>query len=151
MSLCRLFGPHWLMLYFYVPRLSPKITCLYLYLTFKAILVCIRRFWPQTHIHRDVCIKTNIFGDFLIWVRMNWLLSFQMPWECSYSTLHYILGVLYIKPLGYIEGGENESKETIIHFCLNFSYTWVCIPLEHTVFFLRLPFLCELAIEGWRN
>ena len=31
--------------------------------------------------------------------------------------------VLYKEPVGYIEEGELKSKETIVHCCLNFSYT----------------------------
>ena len=44
------------------------------------------------------------FGVFLIWVRITWLLAFQIPWEHSDSTLHYLFGVLYKKSLGYTEG-----------------------------------------------
>ena len=110
LSLCRLFGPHGLILYFGVPRSSPKIACLYLYVTFKAIFACIRNFWPQTRIHQDVCMKTNIFGYFLIWVQIYCLLAFHMPWECSaHLTLHYPFGALYIEPFGYIEGGETNE------------------------------------------
>ena len=111
LSLYRLFGPHGLILYFDVPRSSSKISCLYLYTTFKAILVCIHSFWPQTRIHRDVCKMTNIFGFFLIWVWITWLLAFHIPWERSDITLHYLFGVLYNEPLGYIEGGEIQEKE----------------------------------------
>ena len=97
--LCRLLGPHGLILYFDVPRSSLKNTCLLLYVTFKSILTCTREFWPQTRIHQDVCISQNIFGVFLIWVRLNWLLAFQIPWECLDLTLHYLFGVLYKEPL----------------------------------------------------
>ena len=125
LSLCRLFGPHGLILYFYVPRSSPKITCLYLYVTFKAILACKHILWPQTCIHRDVCIKTNIFGVFLIWIRIYCLLAFHVPWECSYSTIHYLFGVLYKEPLGYIKGGEIEEQvkysPLLIQLCLYLS------------------------------
>ena len=61
-------------------------------------------YWPQTRVHRDVCKMTNIFGVFLIWVRITWLLAFQIPWERSNSTLHYLFGLIYKEPLGYIEG-----------------------------------------------
>ena len=88
---------------FDVSKLIPKITCLLLYMTFNPILVCTCNFLPQTHLHRDVCISPNVFGDFLIGFWITWLLAFRIPWERSDSTLHYPLGVLYKEPLGYIE------------------------------------------------
>ena len=106
MSLYRLFGHPFPILYFDVRRKSPKNTYLYVYTTFKAILVCIHIFWSQTHIHREMCIKPNFFGVFLIESRRTWFLAFHIPWECLDSTLHFLFGVLYIEPLRYIEGGE---------------------------------------------
>ena len=98
---------------------SLKKTCLFIYVTFYPILTSTRNFWPQTRVHRDVCISPNIFGIFLIWIWITWLFSFQMPWERSDSTLHYPCGVLYKEPLGHIEEEELKSKETIVHFCLS--------------------------------
>ena len=103
LSLYRLFRPHGLILYFDVSKFIPKKTFLLLYMTFNPIFACTRDFWPQTCVHQDVCISPNIFQIFLIWVWRSWLLSFQIPWECSDSTLHYPLGVLSKEPLGYIE------------------------------------------------
>ena len=154
LSLCRLFRPHGLISYFDVPRSSIKNTFLFLYVTFKAILACIHNVWPQTHLHRYVCKMTIFFGFLLIWVRITWLLAFQMPWECSDSTLHYLFGVLYKEPLGHIEGEKLKSKKTIVHCCLNFSYTWVYIPLSlgaHSVL-PKLAFslwACYREIEDW--
>ena len=147
MSLCRIFGPHGLILYFDVLRSSQKITCLYLYMNFKAMRASIHNFWPQTCVHRDVCIKTNIFEAFLIWVWISWLLAFHMPWDHWDLTLHYPFGVLFKEPLRYIKEEELKSKETIVHCCLSLH---PFVPLEHIVFFLGFPLLCELAIERWR-
>ena len=153
MSLCRIFGPHGLILYFYVSRSSPKITCLYLYTTFKAIITCICNFWTQTRVHQNVCIKTNIFGVFLIESWINWFLAFHMPWERLNLTLHFLFGVLYIDPLGYIEGGENWDQGNYSPLlprllCLSLH---PFVPLEHIVLlFPTLHFLCNLLIERWR-
>ena len=65
MSLRRLFGPHGPILYFYVSNFIPKNTCLLLHMPFNPILAYIHGYWPQTHIHRDVCISPNSFGVFL--------------------------------------------------------------------------------------
>ena len=89
LSLCKLFRPHVLILYFDVSKFIPKNICLLLYMTFNPILACTHDFWPQTHIHQDVCIKPNSFGFFLVRVQTTWLFAFHMPWECSDSTLHY--------------------------------------------------------------
>ena len=125
LSLCRLFRTDGLILFFDVPSSSLKNLCLLLYATFNPILACTCDFWPQTRVHRDVCISPNIFGVFLKWVRTPWLLAFHMPWECSNSTLHYLFGVLYKEPLGYIEGGEIEEQENysplLPHLCLYLS------------------------------
>ena len=83
LSLFKLIGPHGLILCFNVPISSPKISCLYIYASFKAITMCIHRFWPQTRVHWEVCKMTNVFGVFLIWVWITWLLAFQIPWEHS--------------------------------------------------------------------
>ena len=110
MSLCRLYEPHGLILSFDVPSSSLKNPCLLLYTNFNPILACTCDFWPQTHVHRDVCISPNIFGFFLIWVRISWLLAFHIPGDHSDSTLRYPVGVLYKEPLGYIEEEELNSK-----------------------------------------
>ena len=123
-----------------------------MYVTFKLILACTHDFWPQTRIHRDVCISPNIFGIFLIWVRITWLLAFQMPWECSDLTLHFPFGVLYKEPLGYIEEEELKRKETIVHCCLSFiilDSASLC-PFGALFILPKLAFACELAIERWR-
>ena len=130
MSLYRILRPHVLVLYFDDPRSSLKKTCLFLYVKFKTILVCTCDFWPQTCVHRDVFISPNTFGVFLIWVWITWILASQIPWELSYSTLHYLFGVLYKEPLDNLKEGELKSKETIVHCCLNFAYTWVYITLS---------------------
>ena len=110
MSFWRLLGPPFPILYFHVPRLPPKNTCLCLYTTFKAILACIRWFWAKTCVHQEMCMKKKGFGVFLIESWITWLLAFHMPWERSNLTLHFLFGVLYIEPLRYIEGGEIGEK-----------------------------------------
>ena len=77
LSLCKLLGPDGLILCFNVPISSPTIACLYIYVTFKAIPTCIRSFWPQTHVHQDVCVSPNIFGIFLIGIQRS--LGFDPP------------------------------------------------------------------------
>ena len=146
MSLYILFRPHGLILYFDVPRSSLKNTCLLLHATFKPILACTRNFWPQTRIHRDVCINSNIFGFFLIWVQRSWLLAFHMLWDRSDSTLHHPFGVLYKEPLGYIKEGELKSKETIVHCCLSL----LILESASLYPFGALCVLPKLAIERWR-
>ena len=110
MSLCRLLGPPFLILYFDFPRKSPKNTCLCVYETFKAIPACTCNFWAKTRIHREMCIKTKKIGFFLIDSRITWLSAFHMSWEHSDLTLHCLFGVLYIEPLRYIEEGEIGEK-----------------------------------------
>ena len=130
LSLCRLFSTHGLILSFYDPSSSLKNLCLFLYATFNPILVCTCDFWPQTHVHRDVCISPNVFGVFLIGVWINWLLAFQIPWEFSDSNLHYPLGVLYKETLGYIEERGIEEQRNYSPLLPQFAYTWLCIPLS---------------------
>ena len=71
LSLCRLFRHHGLILSFDVPSSSLKNPCLLLYATFNPILACTHNFWPQTRIHRDMCISLNNFGVFLIGVQIT--------------------------------------------------------------------------------
>ena len=94
---------------FDVSKIIPKNMHYFLYATFKPILVYIHGYDPQTRVHRDVCKITNIFGVFLTWFRITWLLAFQIPWEHSDLTVRYLFGELYIEPLVYIEGGEIEE------------------------------------------
>ena len=110
MSLYRLLGPPLLKLYFDVPRKSTKNTCLCVYATFKAIYVCTSSFWSNTRVHQEMYMKTKQFGVFLIESWVTWILAFHIPWEHSDSTLNFLFGVLYIEPLGYIEGGEFGEK-----------------------------------------
>ena len=152
LSLCKLFRPHGLILYFDVPSSSIKNTCLLLYMTFKPILACTHEFWPQTHIHQDVCINPDIFGVFLIWVQRSSLLAFHIPWDHSDLTLHYPFGVLYKEPLGYIEEKELKRKETIVHCCLSLlilGSASLC-PFGALCVLPKLAFSCELAIKRWR-
>ena len=128
--LCRLFRPHGLILYFDVSNFIPENSCLLLYVSFKPILTCTCKFWPQTHVHRDVCIKPNNFGFFLGWVWISWLLAFHMPWDSSDLTLHYTFGVLYKEPLRYIEERGIHEQGNYIPLCLLLAYTWVYIPLS---------------------
>ena len=154
MSLCRLFQPHFFILCFDSPRNSPKITCVCVYLTCKAMLTCIRIFWSKTHIHQQMCVKTKVFVVFLIKSRITWLLAFHMPWERSDSTLHFLFGVLYIEPLGYIEAGGNWKQGNyspwLPHLlCLSLH---PFVPLDHIVLlFLSFPCICKLVIvmEDW--
>ena len=110
MSLCRIVRHPFLKLYFDVPRKSPKNTCLCVYTAFKAISACICSFWAKNYVHQEMCMKTIFFGIFLIESWITWLLAFHIPWKCLDSTLPYLFGVLYIEPLGYIEGGETGEQ-----------------------------------------
>ena len=154
LSLCRLFRPNGIILYFYVPSSSLKNTCLLLHSTFKPVLTCTHDFWPQTHVHQDVCINPNSFVFFIIWVRTTWVLAFQIPWECSDSTLHYPLRVLYKEPLGYIKEEELKSKETIVQCCLSFiilESTSLC-PFGALCVLPNISFVlwaCYREIEDW--
>ena len=139
----------WTYIILLCPKIIPKKICLLLYTTFKAILACTHEFWPQTHVHWDVCISPNIFEVFLIWVRITWLLAFQIPWECLDSTLHYLFGVLYKEPLGYIEEEELKSKENIVHCCLSLlilESTSLC-PLGALFVLPKISFSCDISIE----
>ena len=102
----------WTYIILWCSKIIPK-NCLFIPIcNFKEIRTCICSFWPQTRVHQDVCKMTNIFGVFLIWVWITWLLAFQIPWERSYLTLQPSITFLecYIRnPLGYIEGGEIEE------------------------------------------
>ena len=129
MSLCRLFRPHGLILYFDVPRKSPKNTCLCVYSTFKDILTCICIFWAKTHVYQEMCINPKVFRFFPIDSWITWLLAFHILWERLDLTLHCIFGVLYIDPLGYIEGGQIGEQGNYSPLLLHISYTWVYIPL----------------------
>ena len=132
-----------------------KNTCLFLYVTFKSILTCIRNFWPQTRIHQDVCIKTNIFGVFLIVVQINWMLAFHMPWECSDLTLHYLFGVLYIEPVGYIEGGESweqGNNSSLFPHLFMLEFASLCPFGAHSAAPTKLAFVlwdCHWEMEDW--
>ena len=123
-----------------------------LYTTFNPILNCTCDFWPQTYVHRDVCISRNVFGVFLIEVWINWLLAFQMPWEWLDSTLHYPFGVIYKEQLGYIKEEELKSKETIVHcfHSLHMLESASLCPFGALCVLPKLTFACELAIERWR-
>ena len=81
LSLYRLFGPHGLILYFYVSKFIPKNPFLLLCVTFNPILACTHEFWPQTHVHRDVCINPNTFGFFL---------HMSLKFDTSLSHLQHI-------------------------------------------------------------
>ena len=50
---------------FYVSKIIPKNMSYFLYTNFRPVLAYIRGFDPQTHVHRDVCKRTNSFGVFL--------------------------------------------------------------------------------------
>ena len=44
-----------------------------------------------------------------------------------------------------------KSKETIVHYCQNLCLSMhPFVPWSTFVFFLSLPFACELAIKRWR-
>ena len=82
----------------------------------------------------------------------TWLLAFHMPRDRSNLTLHYPFGVLCKEPLGYIEGEELKSKETIVHFCcslLILESASLC-PCGSLCVLPSLVFSCKLAIETWR-
>ena len=66
-------------------------------------------------------------------------------------TFYYPIEELYKEPFGYIERGGIEEQEDYSPLLpeLILESTSLC-PLEHFVFFPRLYFACELAIERWR-
>ena len=68
------------------------------------------------------------------------------------STLHYPFRVLYKDPLGYIEGEELKSNETIVHRCHSLhilEFASLC-PFGALCVLPKLVVACELAIERWR-
>ena len=87
-----------------------------------------------------------------MFVRTTRLFALHMPRDHSYLTLHYPFGVLYKEPLGYIEGEELKSNETIVHCCRSL------LILESTSFYPfgvlcvlpKLSFSCDISIERWR-
>ena len=120
MSLYRLFGTHGHILYFDVPISSPKISCLYLYMTFKSILVCICNFWPQTRVHQDVSIKENIleFSSYEFEYIDSWPSIFleNARTRPSITSLEYYILSLF----NTLKEEKLKSKETIVHCCLIF-------------------------------
>ena len=60
--------------------------------------------------------------------------------------------MLYKEPIGYIEGEELKSKETIVHCCrsLNILESASLCPFGTLCVLPKLAFACELAIERWR-
>ena len=61
----------------------------------------------------------------------------------------------YIRnPLDTLKEEKLKSKETIVHCCLHFSYTWVCIPLSLGAYSVlpKLSFAlwcCYQEMEDW--
>ena len=97
--------------------------------------------------------KIQILLEFsLTWIRLTWLLAFPMPWDHSDSTFHYPFEKLYKELYGTLKAYERiERKETIVHCCQNLCLSLhPFVPWRTSVFFLSLPFPCELAIERWR-
>ena len=64
----------------------------------------------------------------------------------------YTFGVLYKEPLGYIEGEELKSKETIIHCFLSLHILEFASLFPFGALFVlpKLAFSCEISIERWR-
>ena len=75
-----------------------------------------------------------------------------MPRYRSYLTLHYPFGVIYKEPLGYIEGEELKSNETIVHYCdsLHILESASRCPFGELCVLPKISFACDLAIERWR-
>ena len=75
-------------------------------------------------VYIGMCAKGQIFLEFsLMWIQFTYLFAFHMPQYPSYLTFHYPIEALYKEPLGYIEEEELKNKETLVYFCLSFSYT----------------------------
>ena len=75
-----------------------------------------------------------------------------MPQDRSDLTLHYPFGVLYKEPLGYIEGEDLKSKETIVHCfrsLLILESTSLCTFGEICVL-PKISFSYDISIEIWR-
>ena len=150
MCLYGLLGPPLLKLYFDVPRKSPMNRCLRVCMNFKALFTCTHSFWANTSVHREMCMKTNIFGIFLIESRITWILAFHMPREHSDSTLHCLFEGYILILLDALKEENSKSKESIGDCCL----TCLClslhpsVPLENTFFLFQiLPFICKISIE----
>ena len=75
-----------------------------------------------------------------------------MPRDHSDLTLDYPFGVLYKEPLGYIEGEELKSNETIVHCCRSLHILEYASLCSFGALFVlhKFAFACELAIERWR-
>ena len=75
-----------------------------------------------------------------------------MPQDRSDLTIHYLFGVLYKEPLGYIEEEELKSKETIVHcfHSLHILESSSLCPFGALCFLPNIYFSCDLSIERWR-
>ena len=97
---------------FDVSNIIPKNMHYFLYATFKPILMHM----TLKPAYIGMCAKGQIVLEFsFMWIRITCLLSFHMPLDGSYLTLHYPIEVLYKEPFGYIEREELKSKKTIVH------------------------------------
>ena len=99
-----------------------------------------------------ICAKGQIILEFsLMWIQVTCLLAFHIPLDHSDLTFHYPIEEIYKELFGYIVGGGIEEQENYSPLLpeLILEPASLC-PLEHFVFFPRLPFACELAIEKWR-
>ena len=63
-----------------------------------------------------MCAKGQIVLEFLLmWIWVDCLLPFRMPWYRSNLTFHYPIAALYKESFGYIEEEELKRKKTIVH------------------------------------
>ena len=109
---------------------SLKNTCLLLYATFNPILTCTHDFWPQTCIHRDVCINPNIFGVFLHVCLKQ--LTLGLPYALIFLIFDSPLplcSAIWGTPWIHWRRG-NEEQRNYSPLLPQFAYTWVCIPLS---------------------
>ena len=99
-----------------------------------------------------MCIIQILLEFSLTWIWLTWLLAFPMPWDRLDSTFHYPFEKLYKELYDTLKAYERtDRKETIVHCCWNLCLSLhPFVPWSTFVFFPRLPFACELAIERWR-
>ena len=134
-----------------LPILSLK-TCIIYYTWLLNLFSCIYADMTLKPVYIGMCAKGQIILEFsLMWIWLTCLLALHMAWDCSNSTFHYPIEDLYKEPFGYIEERGIEEQENYSPFLseLILESTSLC-PLEHFVFFPRLPFSCEISIERWR-
>ena len=89
----------------------------------------------------------------LTWIWLTCLLAFHMPWDRSYSNLHYPIEEIYKETFGYIEMGRIEEQENYNPLLpkLILESASLC-PLEQFCVLPKLAFCqwaCYREMEDW--